>query len=183
MKFVGLIDMLFNTKVKIMIKSSIVAGAMYFVSFPAGADTCPEFTAKQLHTLQTAYEKGEPYDLGLTMAAITLVESRAGEVVININKGGSPDLGVAQINLKTASNRVGVKDGYKKNLLASKLITDMDFNLQLALTELLYWEEHKDSWAHTVASYNSGWDESYGMKHYVPKVKKSLKTIERCVRL
>lgn len=162
-------------------KTSLFALAL--ISFPAHGEECPEFNTNQYHVLQQAYDKGEPYDLGLTLAAITLVESRAGEVVININKGGSPDLGVAQINLKTASNRIGVEGVYKKNLLASKLITDMDFNLQLALTELLYWEEHKDSWAHTVASYNSGWDESYGMKYYVPKVKKSLKTIKRCVRL
>lgn len=117
------------------------------------------------------------------MAAITLVESRAGEVVININKGGSLDLGIAQVNLRSASNRLGITNSYKKNVLASKLITDWDFNLQMSLAELLYWKEQRDEWSGMIASYNSGWNMSIGKTRYLPKVKESLKIIQQCVRL
>lgn len=146
-------------------------------------EKCPSLSTKQLHVLQSAYDKGRPYDLGLTMAAITLVESRAGEVVININKGGSLDLGIAQVNLKSASNRLGITNSYKKNVLASKLITDWDFNLQMSLAELLYWKEQRDEWSGMIASYNSGWNMSIGKTRYLPKVKESLKIIQQCVRL
>lgn len=157
--------------------------ALSLVSFPAQGEECPEFNINQYHVLQQAYDKGEPYDLGYTMAAIALHESHAGEVLVNVNKNTFNDYGIAGVNLKTASNRLGITNHYKRNILASKLVSDYDFNLQMSLTELLYWQEHKDSWEQYVAAYNSGWDTTHGLNYYVPEIKDKLKTIKRCVRL
>lgn len=161
----------------------LMFGAAMLFAVKAGAQECPQFSIDQLHTMQIAYDVGEPYDLGYTMAAITLHESHAGEVLVGINKGRHNDYGMMMINVASAASRLEINNHYKRNILASRLVTDKKFNAQMALTELLYWQERRSSWKGVVAGYNAGYNKEHGLKHYVPHIEEALSTIKRCVKL
>ena len=103
------------------------------------ATECPEFSLEQLHTLQEAHDYGKDYKLEHTLPAIVLQESGAGEVLVGVNKGYN-DYGIAQINLGTASKRLGVNSSYSQGVLATRLIEDSQFNLSMAVKELEYWQ-------------------------------------------
>lgn len=129
------------------------------------ADECaPLFsiTDEQWQVLQLAYDTGAPYNLGNTMAAIAWTESTAGKYRVNPE---SKDYGVMQNNIKTASIRRGVEGYYPIRALMTELVVNDQLSIDLALEELLYWDQHTDSWASMVSAYNNGWAYKHGTDH------------------
>lgn len=125
---------------------------------------CPDLSVDQLHTLQEAYDYGKEYNLEYILAAIVLQESRAGDVLVGYNVGTDNDYGVAQINLKTASNMEGVSGSYAKGVLASKLVTDNEYNLGMAVEVLQWWQNyHKGDYNKMLMSYNAGHNVNAGV--------------------
>lgn len=143
---------------------------------------CPSFSIQQLHTLQTVHDYGETRGLAKTLPAISWVESRAGEVLVGINKNGANDYGAFQINLKTASNMEGTTSAYQRNILASKLITNVKYSSEMAVEVLSYWYNYHKDWNKMVMSYNAGFNVEAGQE-YKDKVVKAIRMLERCVKL
>lgn len=142
---------------------------------------CPDLSVDQLHTLQEAYDYGKEYNLEYTLAAIVLQESRAGEVLIGYNVGTDNDYGVAQINLKTASNMEGVRGSYGKGVLASKLVTDNEYNLGMAVEVLQWWQNyHKGDYNKMLMSYNAGHNVFAGVG-YKDIVVVNVRSLRECI--
>ena len=143
------------------------------------ADECAplyHITDDQWDVLQQAYNTGEPYDLGNTMAAIAWTESTAGKYKVNLK---SKDFGVMQNHIKTAVARRNVKGYYETNALITQLVVDDQLSMDLALEELLYWDKHTDSWANMVSAYNNGWQYKHATL-YLDEIRKSTHMMINC---
>tara|TARA_R110000850_G_scaffold261586_1_gene389706 strand:- start:43 stop:396 length:354 start_codon:yes stop_codon:yes gene_type:complete len=114
------------------------------------------------------------------MAAIALAESSAGRFRVNLS---SKDVGLFQVNSRTASKVLGVTNYYKRLELDQKLIYDDILNAYIALDVLNYFKNyHKGDWKKMVASYNNGFSiKTEKAKNYVDKVSKSVKVLQQCI--
>jgi hypothetical protein len=136
-----------------------------------------EMTNEQWYNISKGYYAAQPYDYGLTVAAIIAHESLGGLYKVNPE---SKDYGLTHINVKTAVNRLGYDDTpFMRSVVASKLVFDDDLAIDLAIEELLYWDGRRDgNWAEVVASYNDGTViEERGRRYYriISSVVKKLK--------
>lgn len=104
--------------------------------------------------------------LSYSLMAIAIKESNIGKYVINSQTN---DFGLFQANIKTVLSRQNVKDTKENRIFyANKLINDVSFATANAIIELRYWRKvHKNNWAKTWASYNTGWkyDSKTGFKY------------------
>ncbi|UTJ06400.1 transglycosylase SLT domain-containing protein [Arcobacter roscoffensis] len=104
--------------------------------------------------------------LSYSLMAIAIKESKLGKYVVNHK---TKDYGLFQANIKTVISRQKVKDTKEnREFFANKLINDVSFSTANAIIELEYWRKvHKDNWAKTWASYNTGWryDGKTGFKY------------------
>lgn len=100
------------------------------------------------------YKRGESHDLQLTLPAIAWAESALGRYRLNIRSG---DVGLMQINYKTAQNTLGVTNYFKQAELHQRLIYDDELNVTIALSVLEHFKKvHKGDWKKMVMSYNIG---------------------------
>jgi hypothetical protein len=170
-----------KTCIEVFITSAIIIYAGFGVAY-VHADECePLFyiADSQWNVLQEAYDTGAEHNLGHTMAAIAWSESRAGKYIVNTK---SNDFGVMQNNIKTAAKRRGADQYYQKQALITELVTNTQLSMDLALEELLYWDKHTTSWAHTVSAYNNGWAYEHG-KDYLSEIRKSTRLMIDCAQL
>ncbi|MCT7910033.1 transglycosylase SLT domain-containing protein [Arcobacter lacus] len=121
----------------------------------ASAIDIQNLTSQQLETLKKIKEKGEEHDLGYTLMAIAIKESKLGQYMINDK---THDFGLYQANIKTVLSRHNITDtAWNRDVLASKLITDFQFATKNAIAELTYWQKiHKNDWTKVWGSYNAG---------------------------
>lgn len=115
---------------------------------------------RQREVLLYLYEKCYDYDLANTCVAISYKESRLGNYMFNDVTG---DYGLLGINLKTFMNENKIKAGYWKDReVASRLITDNDFNVNASIANLEFWKkQYKNNWLKIWASYNGGYNPNY----------------------
>ena len=137
---------------------------------------------KQQEVLEYSITYGEPAGYGYTLAAIAEIESRYGEMVINLS---DPSCGIYHILLKSIVTRTGMKDsGWNRSRLCDRLIRDRDFAASAALLELQYWEKYWRAkgvthvWSHTVASYNGGFRATLDSP-YLIEVQEIIKRLKR----
>lgn len=161
----------------------LVLLVLLFISHITYAQDCAEYgnlSPIQKGRLEFAYHQGNPYDLGYTMAAIALAESSAGRFRVNLS---SKDVGLFQVNSRTASKVLGVTNYYKRLELDQKLIYDDILNAYIALDVLTYFKKyHKGDWKKMVASYNNGFKiNTEKAKNYVDKVSKYVKVLQQCM--
>lgn len=156
-----------------------------FVSCGSFGSSCSSYESLspiQKGRLEFAYYQGLPVDLGYTMASIALVESNAGLWRLNIH---SKDVGLFQVNIKTAANTLGVTNHYKRLELDQKLIYDDILNAYIARSVLQYFlAYHEGNWRDMIQSYNEGFkintDKS---KKYLAKIKESVIMLQQCMIL
>ena len=130
------------------------------------------FTYEQKLTIAKAYRYGEPYDLGYTMAAIAIVESRAGDCIINLN---DPSFGVYHNLLSSVIKRKHLRNTKaNQNMIAHKLLTDFSFSSQMCLEELQYWKRYHKNWKKMIMSYNAGFKYQNG-RMYLKKIRKEIR--------
>ena len=155
---------MFQSIVQVTLVSAILIYACIGVAETHADECAPLFsiTDKQWGVLQQAYDTGAPYNLGNTMAAVVFRESTAGKYKINPESG---DYGVAHINITTALVRTNTSGYWGKRELITRLVVDDQFNLDLALQELLYWKGETPSWKAMVSAYNQGWDYDTKSQH------------------
>lgn len=162
----------------------VIALVMMF-SIAAEASTCEEWdslSAEQQYRLEYSYNYGKPDNLGYTLAAIALVESKAGLYKINLQ---TRDFGIHQINERTLFATLGVTSYWKKNEIITKVIVDDSLSAYLAMSVLKHFDKvHKGDWKKTVMSYNIGnRKDKKTLKRgesYYKKVVSAVKTIKLC---
>lgn len=144
-------------------------------------------SSDQKRVLRAAYHYGNPYDYGLTMAAIALKESSAGQFKLNYL---SNDFGVMQINIKTASTTMGITNRFHRMRLAERLVVDDEFGFYLAHSVLEHFQGRRymtnKVWQEVVKSYNRGylWQtdpaEDATAELYLADVKRNVNLLRRC---
>lgn len=153
------------------------------IAFGIQASSCDRYNSLsplQKGRLEFSYYQGKPHSLGYTLAAIALVESSAGIYRINMD---SKDLGLYQVNIKTAINTLGITNHYKKLELYEKLIYQDTLNAYIALDVLQYFQKyHKGNWRKMVMSYNNGFKiNTQKANNYLDKVITGVKLLEKCM--
>ncbi|AKO60956.1 hypothetical protein AXI76_gp055 [Pseudoalteromonas phage H101] len=147
--------------------------------------TCEEWyslSAEQQYRLEYSYNYGKPDDLGYTLSAIALVESKAGLYKINLQ---TRDFGIHQINEKTLFATLGVTSYWKKNEIITRVVVDDSLSAYLAMTVLKHFDRvHKGNWKNMVMSYNIGNRKDKKTikrgKAYYNKVVSAVKMIKLC---
>lgn len=144
----------------------------------------------QRYNLSFAYSQGAPHDLGYTLAAIALVESQAGKWRLNIR---SNDLGLFQINARTAQNTLGITHPYRQLELHQQLVYDDRLGAEIAISTLKHFQRNRVMtnavWTEMIKSYNQGykWRRDRGSlklaKGYAKKVGESVKVLKECQEL
>ena len=161
-------------------KNIILSTLLLSVTSFAFADNCSlknELDKTQWNVVKQAYEIGSPYDLGYTLASISVIESNAG---LNIENNVSQSYGVPQIRVTTAINRLGLPNSNKnRERVKNRLIEDNKFAFGLAIEELKYWISVRGNWRTAVKSYNAGW-KAYKGENYLFKVVNTLNELEKC---
>jgi hypothetical protein len=146
----------------------------------AHAQSCnlkSEFKPEQWEIIKEAYDYGEPYNLGYTLASISVIESNAGLYVEN---DSSESYGVPQIRVTTAIKRLGLRNSNQnREGVKNRLIKDNEFAFDLAVEELRYWLGVRGNWRTAIKSYNAGWKHHRG-ENYMYKVVGVLKELEKC---
>ena len=134
-------------------------------------------TPAQTKAINLAIEVGKPYDLSNTLAGITLVESRAGLYKVNPI---TQDYGLTGINIHSFMRRLFIADNYmNRSKYATLLITDDNYALKAAVSELVYWRDSRQrtSWYHLVGSYNQG--NVVRNNNYANKVANAIKELKQ----
>lgn len=140
----------------------LVLGSLFANTEKALYDELTKLTQQQKYIMYESYILGAEHDLGYTLAAIAWKESKFGLWIINLADGKHGSFGVYHILLESAMFRNGVSDSssWYKSRLAEKLMIDLNFAANEALSELLYWKKKWSRldrvWSRTVASYNRG---------------------------
>ena len=136
-----------------------------------------KMTNEQKDNCKLAYDIAKPFDLGNTLAGIAYVESKCGLYKVNPLSG---DYGLTQINLKTALNRLKLKNNFhNRNSLPTMLVTNDILAIELAILELIYWRDtsERTNWRHYVSSYNQG--NVIKSQAYVDKVAEAIKLLKQ----
>ena len=123
-------------------------------------------TISQYKVLLKTFKKGNVFDYGYSLTAITWKESKFGKFKVNLC---DPSFGCFHSLLSTTLTRNNMKDtAWNRSRLAERLIADYDFSFSQALAELKYWENYWTSkgvpkvWSHTIRSYNRGFNHILG---------------------
>lgn len=163
---------------KISLLSLLVCSS--FLTSMAYAQTCnlkSELKPEQWDVVQEAYSYGAPYNLGYTLASISVIESNAGLYVEN---DASESYGVPQIRVTTAIKRLGLHNSNRnREGVKNRLIKDNEFAFDLAVEELRYWLDVRGDWRTAIKSYNAGWKHHKG-EGYMFKVIGVLNELENC---
>jgi len=155
-------------------KTFIIYTILASVLFAGLKDDLNHLSSQQREVLKAAYDYGEPFDLGYTLAAIAWKESSFGIDLIS----ETDDYGVFQINLYTYKNRFSdeITDLNATDMqLQIILINDFATNASAAIAELTFWRSaHSGDYTKMLESYNGGWR---GNPQYADKVKDRVKVL------
>ena len=113
---------------------------------------------KQKQVMKKIYTKSSPFNLGLTMVAISYKESKLGKYMLNLS---DPSCGVFMVMPSTLVTNGNTWD---KSRYCERLIKDTDFSVTTALERFKYFYNYwrskgyniNQSWRRAVISYNSG---------------------------
>lgn len=139
-------------------------------------------TPEQKRILQLAYDYGRAYNLGYSMAAIAWQESFVGREIVPINLQ-DPSAGLWHKNIYTALEESPdiPKNGLQLNMIADRLIEDVEFAASLAIADLQHWKVVRDgNWMDVWASYNAGkYYESEHGRNYARSINKKINVLKR----
>ncbi len=139
-------------------------------------------TEQQKSILVRAYELGAPYDLGYTLAAIAWQESFVGDRIVPINLQ-DPSAGLWHKNIYNAlaEHPETPQNGLQINMMAQKLINDMEFAASIAISDLEHWKVRRNgNWMDVWASYNAGkYYKSDQARSYARSIYQKIKALER----
>jgi len=109
-------------------------------------------TKQQRAIVHLAYSIGLPSDYGITLAAITIVESNAGMYRISTN---GDDYGVTQVNLHYFLKSRGIVESqWTRSAWATELVRNDILSLTYSLELLLYNRAKYGSYRASINAYN-----------------------------
>lgn len=132
-----------------------IISVLLFMSFSASAMDCTrinQLSDYQKSSARFLYTYGQQHDISYTLMAISLAESSLGKWRVNYI---SNDFGLMQVNIRTASDTLGVTNHFRRLELAEKMIYDDSLNVYLAVRVLQHF--NKGNWREMVMSYNEGY--------------------------
>lgn len=163
-----------------------------YLSIPHMTVELLEMSDQQWINLITVYRAGQPFGISNSLFCLGWHESNAGLVLVNIK---DPSFGFFHILLITAMNRHPEypQTDYYKNIVATWLMENLDYNTAEAILELEYWMTYhgKDvygryKWTLIWDSWNRGFkgtnDGLYGRKIRV-KTKVEMKYVGFIIQL
>lgn len=146
---------------KYLLGAIIAIGSLSF-NANASVEQC-SFSSDQTKVLKYAFERGKPYNLEWTLAAIAWQESSAG---LKTKNPKSDSYGLFGSLLKTVESRLKKDEEFRESLrkipLSRKqtiflLRNDWEFSTSFAIAELSYWKErHNGNYRKTLGSYFGG---------------------------
>lgn len=161
------------------------------IVFDADASQCEvDFSIDQIITMQKAYDYGQTYDYGYSLAAISWQESSAGLNLVggvnnvrNLNNVEYLALGPFHNLLKTVKRREKCESVYCEQKIIARLITDFDYGAMHASLELNHWQAvHKSDWFKMWSSYYAGNKWQNG-KDYATDITNKVRYIKKCIDL
>ncbi|AGN30326.1 Vs.1 [Vibrio phage nt-1] len=174
----------------------LIALLLATCAFSASASQCKvngqTLSEKQWHNVRAVFVNGWYYDLSWSLAAIAIVESSAGENMINHR---TKDYGLMQNNIKTATTRLkrwrqAGRDFAPYNIdnpedVKTILLTDRTVSVQLAIEELEFWKGVRgDNWREIYSSYNGGYYKGQKWEKraskYADKIVNTMRDLKSC---
>ena len=153
---------------------SLVSLVSSLFSWEFDNDSLSKLNSKQLSMLQQSYSIGKEYDLGYTLAAIAVVETRLGNYMREENY-----CGIHQVSINTTKSRFDTLQRYKDQELCKYINDSVELSSKLAIRELLYWKKvRKDNWRKVVMSYNGGWNTTKHGVTYLSRITKVIKVLK-----
>ena len=137
------------------------------------------YTDEQKKLIIQSYELGKSFELGFTLAAISIVESSAGNNIANWRESS---FGPYQNRAITVLNRhkIPSDDVILQFRTVERLIYDIEFAAQEAINELNYWiGVRKGDWTMVWASYNAGWKWENGVG-YASMINYHVSELQKC---
>ncbi len=164
---------------------TIIIGMITALSLAEARDPANVYlklTAEQKEILHKAYNYGKEYNLGYTMAAIAWQESFVGNLIIPINLQ-DPSAGIWHKNvyIALAESPNMENNGLSLNMMADKLIEDIEFAASLAIADLEHWKVLRNGrWLDIWASYNAGryYSSAKGQK-YAYSIRDKIQVLKR----
>ena len=179
-----------NSKLSTTLYKAFLALTLSYPTTSLANASCASVEALNLiqrHNLAFAYSQGRPHDLGYTLAAIALVESKAGQWRLNVRTN---DLGLFQINATTAQNTLGVEHPYRQLELHQQLVYDDRLGAEIAIATLKHFQRNREMtarvWREMIKGYNEGnrWKrDKVSLKKaqkYADKVSESVRVLKQC---
>ncbi len=120
-----------------------------------------ELSENETNLIKILIKIGQPYDLGLELASIGIVETRLGKFKSNNNY----ICGIHQINTNVAMKRLNSNGDAKQ--LCKEVRKNKNLSSILALKELLYWKKYSKNNVNMIKNYNTGFKSSNYSKEYV----------------
>lgn len=120
-----------------------------------------ELSENETNLIKILIKIGQPYDLGLELASIGIVETRLGKFKSNNNY----ICGIHQINTNVAMKRLNSNGDAKQ--LCEEVRKNKNLSSILALKELLYWKKYSKNNVNMIKNYNTGFKSSNYSKEYV----------------
>lgn len=150
---------------------------MYLVQLQAwtfNQDDYNSLTDAQKTIIKNSYNIGAPYNLGYTLAALAIVETRAGDVKDSSN---NRICGPHQIDVKVALEQLGSKGDYKK--LCKTVQSHSILSSHLALLNILYWKKHSKGYKQMINRYNRGWKRTHHDLEFLRRFEVVLKVLHK----
>jgi hypothetical protein len=132
-----------------------------------------ELTSQQKDVIKKSYWIGKSYGLGNTLAAISIVESRAGAIQ---DRRHSKICGPHQVDTTIAKENLATSTSAKE--ICKELKSNPTLSAIVSLEILLYWKDNSKSYKGMLNKYNRGWQESPYDDEYYRRFIMTLKVLE-----
>lgn len=178
--FLSLVIVLFSSVVITAANGTTMTNQQIRITNLQNCTMWSEFSNEQINTIVHSYNRGLPYNMQRTLAAISIVESSAGLIPINTS---DPSAGVHHITLKNATHYLDWDNTHlNRQKAALLLIDDRDLSADMALSVLQWWHNrHGGNWWLTWASYKGGYSwRTDASQEYAANIKRWVDRLANC---
>lgn len=130
-----------------------------------------KLSPQQIQIIEDSIRIGNTVGLGLELAAIVVVETRAGQYLGNSQK----ICGAHQLNVFIQKTKLGSTSPSIN--LCNYLNHNHKYSAHLALSELKYWLRHSNGITEAILKYNRGWKAHPYDSTYKKRFNQSLNTL------
>lgn len=157
-----------------MLKILIITGVFltHLLAWTFNQEDYDNLTEAQRTIIKDSYNIGAIYNLGYTLAAISIVETRAGAIK---DSSDNRICGPHQVDVRISLRYLKSKSDYKK--LCKALESHSILSSHLALLNLRYWSKNSKSYKQMIKRYNRGWNKSKYDKEYLRRFEQVLKVL------